>query len=64
VLYQMMLFSVTLTAVIITVRCGLLLQTELRSLAVGHVREPRKNGLTEKCAWVGDSGGPKGPCIE
>ena len=33
-------------------------------LSVGHVREPCKNGWTDRDAvWVGDSGGPKEPYV-
>jgi len=33
-------------------------------LSVGHFCEPCKNGWTNGDAvWVGDSGGPKEPCI-
>jgi len=54
------------------IRCGLLLQTELRGrsvclfvcLSVGRVREPYKNGWADRDAVWGDaSGGPKEPWI-
>jgi len=33
-------------------------------LSLGHTSEPCKNGCTDQDAvWVGDSGGPKEPCI-
>ena len=34
-------------------------------LSVNHVRAPYKNDCTDRNAvWVGDSGGPKEPCIK
>jgi len=38
--------------------------TELRGLSVCHISAPCENGCTDRDAvWVGDSGGPKEPCI-
>jgi len=33
-------------------------------LSVCHIREPRKNGSTDRdTIWMVDSGGPKDPCV-